>query len=100
MAKTASSFKVKVMCPDCGDTRKVSPRQARRIRQGQYNSTCVPCQKGIPNPAFVRDAPNQEDRDFWLKKFSMAEIQEMAMYCFGEPNTAAMTASAKIEQGP
>lgn len=102
MANTASSFKVKVACPECGDIRKVSPRQARRIRQGQYNSTCVPCQKGIPNPAYVRDAPTQEDRDFWLKRFSMAEIKEMAHYCFGDtaPHTASVTASAEIDKTP
>lgn len=92
MGKTASSFKVNVICPECGDRRKVSPRQARRIRQGQYNSICVPCQKGIPNPAVVREPPDQDDRDFWLKRFSMPEIMEMAN-CFGEPS--AMTASAQ-----
>lgn len=98
MASTASSFKVKVICPDCHDIRKVSPRQARRIKQGQYNSTCVPCQKGIPNPAYVREAPDQADRDFWLKKFSMTEIREMAQYCFGEEQP--LTASAKLDQMP
>lgn len=95
MATTASAFKVKVMCPDCGDVRKVSPRQARRIRQGQYNSTCTPCQKGIPNPAYVREPPDQADRDFWLKKFSMTEIVEIAN-CFGEPE--AIAASARLHQ--
>src|SRR5687768_16372875 len=94
MAKTATSFKVKVMCSECGDARRVSPRQARRIRQGQYNSTCVPCQKVIPMPAYLREAPDQSDRDFWLVKFSMAEMREIAG-CFGDPQP--IIASAKIE---
>jgi hypothetical protein len=63
---------VKVRCSECGDNRVLSSRQARRIALGETTGKCELCLR--EPPVVVTDALER----WWLRRFSLAEIREMA----------------------
>lgn len=70
---------VVIRCPDCGGTRQISVRQRRRIRNSRVvTSRCSIC-RTIKSPAEVTKA----DRDFWLDRYPMEWIREVADAIWG-----------------
>lgn len=64
-----ASYRREVQCPNCGGIREVSDRHARRTEQA---TLCVACR----NPS-KHEPPSDNDRRFWLERFTDREIIEM-----------------------
>lgn len=61
---------VAVRCPQCGQQRDVSYRSARRIETGELSGKCRSC----ISPVTV----TQAHRNYWLDRFTITEIRELA----------------------
>ncbi len=62
-----------VRCPDCGETRKISDRQKRRINNEGGNELCSVC-RTLPVAARV----TLKHKRFWLDNYSLEWIVETA----------------------
>ena len=78
---------IDVCCPGCGNTRTISHRQARRIAHKQASAICRSCRY----PA-KRGRSSVAERVFWVERFTLPEIREMAEAIWGPQ---AVTASSK-----
>jgi hypothetical protein len=63
-----------VECPECGRQRSVSARTARRGA-----GRCRLCLSGDG----VIEPPDDDDRRYWLERFSDEEIAEIVWFTFG-----------------
>lgn len=70
---------VVVRCPDCGETREISIRQRRRIRNGDSTDLCPLC-RTLPKAAQASAA----DKEFWLEGHSLEWIRETAAMIWGD----------------
>lgn len=76
-AQLAEGVRVLVACQFCGSPYGVSPRTFRGMRQERRLPTCRTCR--TPRVVFVTDA----HRHFWLDRFTIREIVEMAEEMWG-----------------
>jgi hypothetical protein len=86
-----------VVCPGCGVPRPVSKKQAYRIRLGNSSALCSLCRRPRPRVR-VTDA----ERRFWLERFTLPEICEMAAAieeALGMSGRSALTASGERKPG-
>jgi DNA-directed RNA polymerase subunit RPC12/RpoP len=72
----------KVSCATCGDTFQLSARNIRAARQAGRPIRCRRC-RGHSTTRRVREA----DRRFWLERFTLDEIQELAQAIWGQDRT-------------
>jgi len=63
---------VDVRCGLCGERFALSPRREYEYRRQGREPICVQCRRP-PRPA-----PDDRDRAYWLERFSLEEIQELA----------------------
>jgi hypothetical protein len=63
---------VRRSCPGCGGARFISHRHNLSIDKGEHSPLCPLCR----HPATFTVKP--EHRNYWLQRFSMTEIREMA----------------------
>lgn len=61
-----------VRCPDCGEVRRISVRQKRRINNEGGNMLCAVCRTLMPIKVTL------QDKRWWLDNYSMEWIQETA----------------------
>ena len=62
-----------VTCRDCGGDFELSARRARDHRKAGTAPRCRPCREGHEAPKVT-----QEMRDWWLERFTVDEISELA----------------------
>ena len=77
---------VDVTCPACRLPRSVTKRQASRIGTGTTDGRCRACRHPQPQ----RLPPDDEDRRYWLARFSDEEIVEMAAAYYGHGKREAV----------
>ena len=64
-------------CPSCNTQRDFSPEHEARIRRGAAPLTpCRECRRPRPKPT-------ERDRAWWLERFTLDEIRDMATALFG-----------------
>lgn len=74
---------VEVICPQCGDERRITERHFRRATAEGSVFKCHRCRKPI-----ARIVVTDEMRDYWLERYSMEWICETAMLIWGPPDRA------------
>jgi len=62
-----------VRCRDCGDEFELSARRARDHRNADTTPRCRRCRYGAKPPKVT-----QAMRDYWLERFTVDEIRELA----------------------
>lgn len=73
-------------CEDCGHVFSVRPRQARAIRAGTRKQRCSFCRE--PREGGARNfRVTALERQYWLDRFSVEEIVEIAEFCWGPRST-------------
>ena len=73
---TRVEIPVTLLCNDCDFEFEVSARWARKIRRGECKQICPSCRRGGAAPRLeVTDA----DRAYWLERFTLEEIRELAL---------------------
>ncbi len=68
-----------VSCEECGRTFHLKPRAVRALIAGDRSARCDRCIFGLP--LVVTD----EERRFWLERFTVGELVEIATACWGSP---------------
>jgi hypothetical protein len=71
-----------VRCPDCGETRKISVRQKRRLINGHKAALCEIC-RTIPSSATY--APSHANS--WLDRYDVEWIRETAAMIWPEDSS-------------
>lgn len=66
------------MCADCGVPFELSARNTRIHRNRRTSPKCDPCRDGARPPRIM-----QAMRDYWLDRFTVEEIREMAAANWG-----------------
>lgn len=84
--------RVLVECAVCHVMYDVGERSARDIRAGKIKARCA-LHRGRWRKTAIRRA---EHRRFWLDRFSMEEIQEMAVAMFPLPSQRAPSIGASL----
>lgn len=63
----------RVKCPDCGGSRDLLERQARRIRSGEHSGLCGKCQTLGRNT----EEPAEDYHEFWRSRFTQKQIDQL-----------------------
>ena len=69
---------VEVRCVECGERYTLSARRALEYRREGREPRCRECRR----PA--RQPPSAADRRYWLERFTLEEIKELANAIWGE----------------
>lgn len=73
---------VLLFCEDCGRPFHLTARQGRAIRAEQRSARCRLCRR-VTKVVSVRS----EHYEFWLSRFTLGEIVEMAEWSWGDIDT-------------
>ena len=68
---------VELRCSDCGDVYTLYARRAFEYRREGREPRCRTCRRP------ERPPPDEGDRRYWLERFSLAEIRELAAGIWG-----------------
>ncbi len=71
------SATVIVRCVQCGDACEITERQHRRKLQEGRPHKCALCRAVKVKP------PTESDYNYWLKRYTIGEIREMAQAIWG-----------------
>lgn len=82
VARARDAEWVLLFCEDCGRPFHLTARQGRAIRAEKRSARCRACRR-VTRTTEVRD----EHYAYWLERFSLAEIVEMAEWSWGDVDT-------------
>lgn len=82
MARPRDEAWVLLLCESCGRPFSLSARQGRAIRQEKRSANCKMCRT-----VHRRIVVEPQDYVFWLERFSLAEIVDMAEDSWGHPDS-------------
>lgn len=81
-------FTARIVCPECGQERETSAGQGRRAFSGCSDLRCEGCRFGVQ----PRGAVDDEDRRFWLERFSDDEVVGLAWALAGAHGSVEIVA--------
>jgi hypothetical protein len=95
-ATPVAEFPRAVVCGECGGDFNLSARNIRAARARGEEPRCRRCRFGEPKPA--SPAEQSRLRHWWLERYSVAEIREMAAAIWGESAISPQTSREHVAE--
>lgn len=82
VARARDAEWVLLLCEDCGRPFHLTARQGRAIRAEKRSARCRSCRRVVKQVVV-----SSEHYEFWLSRFTMSELVEIAEWAWGDVDT-------------